>query len=77
MIRAPKKDALMADIMPFPQPSLAAQGEPGVRAWLERQSSLVEAWIDRLVAEGGDVRLIAVLDQHAAFLREAKAAASG
>jgi len=67
----------MADIMPFPQPSLVARGEADVGAWLERQSSLVEAWINRLVAEGGDVRLIAVLDQHAAFLREATSAAAG
>ena len=66
----------MADIMPFPQPSLTASGEAGVGAWLERQSSLVEAWIDRLVAESGDARLIAVLDQHAAFLREARQAVS-
>jgi hypothetical protein len=64
----------MADIMPFPQPCLADRGERDVIAWLERQSRLVEAWIDRLVAESGDVRLIAVLDQHAAFLREARRA---
>lgn len=31
---------------------------------------MIEAWIDQLVAENGDVRLIALLDQHAAFLRE-------
>ena len=64
----------MADIMPFPQPSLALRGEGDVSAWLDRQSRVVEAWIDRLVAESGDVRLIAVLDQHAAFLREARRA---
>ncbi len=64
----------MADIMPFPQPSLAVRGEGDVSAWLDRQSRVVEAWIDRLVAESGDVRLIAVLDQHAAFLREARRA---
>lgn len=39
--------------------------------WLATQTRVVEAWIDRLIAEGGDVRLIALLDQHAAFLREA------
>lgn len=64
----------MADIMPFPQPSLAVRGEGDVSAWLDRQSRVVEAWIDRLVAESGDARLIAVLDQHAAFLREARRA---
>lgn len=64
----------MADIMPFPQPSLAVRGDGDVTVWLDRQARVVEAWIDRLVAESGDARLIAVLDQHAAFLREARAA---
>lgn len=43
--------------------------------WLVGQELIVTAWIDRLVAEDGDVRLIALLDQHAAFLREARDAA--
>ena len=62
----------MADIMPFPPPSLPVRGEGELSTWLDRQSRLVEAWIDRLIAESGDARLIAVLDQHAAFLREAR-----
>ena len=65
----------MADIMPFPQPGLAVGGQGDVSTWLDRQSRMVEAWIDRLVAESGDARLIAVLDQHAAFLREARSTA--
>ncbi|MBL4539592.1 MAG: hypothetical protein JKP96_13065 [Oceanicaulis sp.] len=44
---------------------------PSVTDWLDSQARVVDIWIDRLVAEGGDVSLIAVLDQHAAFLREA------
>ncbi len=42
-----------------------------VTDWLDSQARVVDIWIDRLVATGGDVGLIAVLDQHAAFLREA------
>lgn len=67
----------MAEIMLFPAPSLTVRIDGEVDAWLERQSRLVEAWIDRLVAESGDARLIAVLDQHAAFLREARVSVSG
>lgn len=44
---------------------------PSVTDWLDSQARVVDIWIDRLVASGGDVGLIAVLDQHAAFLREA------
>jgi len=66
----------VADIMPFPAPHLAARIEGELESWLARQSCIVEAWIDRLVAESGDARLIAVLDQHAAFLREARVAPS-
>ena len=44
---------------------------PSVTDWLDSQARVVDIWIDRLVATGGDVGLIAVLDQHAAFLREA------
>ena len=44
---------------------------PSVTDWLDSQVRVVDIWIDRLVASGGDVGLIAVLDQHAAFLREA------
>lgn len=45
--------------------------EPALSAWLETQSRVVEFWLDRLVGEGGDPRTIAVLQTHAAFLREA------
>jgi hypothetical protein len=34
----------------------------------------VEAWINGLIAEDGDVVLIATLDQHLAFLKQAQAA---
>ncbi|WP_306015381.1 hypothetical protein [Oceanicaulis sp. MMSF_3324] len=44
---------------------------PSVTDWLDSQARVIDIWIDRLVATGGDVGLIAVLDQHAAFLREA------
>lgn len=44
--------------------------EPRVRDWLATQSLVVEEWLDRLVAQNADVRLIALLSQHAAFLRE-------
>ncbi|MCR9130042.1 MAG: hypothetical protein NXI12_11015 [Alphaproteobacteria bacterium] len=67
----------MAEIMPFPAPPLTVRIEGEVEAWLERQSRMVEAWIDRLVAESGDTRLIAVLDQHAAFLRQARLSVAG
>ena len=53
---------------PAPRPGLKS---PSVTDWLDSQSRIIELWIDRLVATGGDVGLIAVLDQHAAFLREA------
>ena len=44
---------------------------PSVTDWLDSQARGIAIWIDRLVATGGDVGLIAVLDQHAAFLRDA------
>lgn len=50
---------------------------PCVTDWLDSQARVVDIWIDRLVAEGGDVSLIAVLDQHAAFLREALERSTG
>ena len=64
-------------LLDIPPPCDAARPEPDpvVGEWLAGQACLVEAWIERLVAQGGDVRLIALLDQHAAFLREARAAA--
>ena len=57
-------------VIDFPSPRPAPCG-PSVTDWLDSQSRIIELWIDRLVASGGDVGLIAVLDQHAAFLREA------
>jgi hypothetical protein len=58
----------------FAAASPAARPQPPagrLRDWLSTQSAVVELWLERLVADGGDPRLIAVLDQHAAFLREA------
>lgn len=45
--------------------------EPALTRWLETQARVVELWIERLIGEGGDPKKIAVLQQHAAFLREA------
>lgn len=50
---------------------VAPPPEARLRDWLATQAAVVEHWIDRLVAEAGDARLIGVLEQHAAFLREA------
>ncbi|MEN0653607.1 MULTISPECIES: hypothetical protein [Hyphobacterium] len=44
-----------------------------VRDWLETQSRVVTWWRDLLVETGGDPDLVAVLDDHAAFLRGASA----
>lgn len=61
----------------FPRPSGAVrrpgQGElsGAVQAWLMTQESVIAHWRERLVAEGADWRMVAILDQHAAFLREA------
>jgi hypothetical protein len=44
--------------------------EPRVRDWLETQSVIVEDWLNQLVAHNGDARLIGLLSQHAAFLRD-------
>lgn len=52
------------------RPGRAGQG-PALSEWLETQARVVELWIERLVGEGGDPRTIAVLQTHAAFLREA------
>jgi predicted component of type VI protein secretion system len=52
-------------------PCVSAHSGAPVGDWLHSQRRVVEALIDRLVAEDGDARLIALLDQHAAFLREA------
>lgn len=57
-------------VVDFPAARPGLNG-PSVTDWLDSQSRIIELWIDRLVATGGDVGLIAVLDQHAAFLREA------
>ncbi|MEQ8433826.1 MAG: hypothetical protein RIA71_06260 [Oceanicaulis sp.] len=63
------------DTPPRHRPTDPARLAGPVADWLEGQARLVAAWRDRLLAESGDVRLIALLDQHAAFLREARAAA--
>ncbi len=63
----------MACILALPSAERTAPPEagPALERWLSAQTRLVEAWIDQLVAENGDARLIAVLDQHARFLNEA------
>lgn len=65
---------MSAALLSFPAVKPALAG-PALRDWLDSQSRVVEIWIERLIAEGGDTRMIAVLDQHAAFLREAREAA--
>lgn len=49
----------------------AANG--AVREWLGTQARVVTWWRDLLVESGGDPDLVAVLDDHAAFLRGASA----
>lgn len=70
----------VCEIIRIDRPQLSASGrnapatdtvEPRVRAWLTTQSAIVEDWLDQLVAANGDERLIGLLHQHAAFLREA------
>ncbi|MCC5997326.1 MAG: hypothetical protein JJU18_13260 [Oceanicaulis sp.] len=72
-----------AEVIAFPRTGARAsageaggfscQGDPAsaVQAWLETQLRVIEYWRERLVAEGADWRMAAILDQHAAFLREA------
>ena len=62
---------MRCDVLEFPAAKPAING-PALADWLKSQSCVVDIWIERLVAEGGDVQLIALLDQHAAFLREAQ-----
>lgn len=60
-------------IVPF-VPHDALDGSPleeRVREWLATQSVVVDVWIEGLVAENADIQLIAVLSQHAAFLKDA------
>lgn len=52
-----------------PAPDLTL--EPRVRAWLDTQLVIVEDWLAQLVAANGDERLVGLLYQHAAFLRDA------
>lgn len=65
---------LLSNRRTTPQPDFTTSSGP-VADWLDTQARLVAAWRDRLVAESGDIRLIALLDQHAAFLAEAREAA--
>lgn len=59
-------------IIPFAPCPAEHEGalEPRVRDWLVTQSLVLDGWLERLVAENADTRLIALLSQHAAFLRE-------
>ena len=57
--------------LPAPERTSPPQSSPALERWLGAQQRLVEAWIDQLIAENGDARTIAVLDQHARFLAEA------
>lgn len=59
------------------QRSEASAVEAAAAAWLQTQSRVIEHWIDAAIAEGADVRLIAALDHHAAFLSEAMVMISG
>ncbi|MGJ3232567.1 MAG: hypothetical protein ACFE0P_12280 [Oceanicaulis sp.] len=65
---------MSAALYALPASRAAAARTPGApfADWVEAQARLVCAWRERLVAESGDVRLIALLDQHAAFLAEAR-----
>ncbi|MFP4520204.1 MAG: hypothetical protein ACLFQ5_12200 [Oceanicaulis sp.] len=67
---------MTAAILALPDSRADAARRPGAPFidWVESQARLVAAWRERLVAESGDVRLIALLDQHAAFLEEAREA---
>lgn len=60
-------------IIPFAPRRAEQEGalEPRVRDWLVTQSLVLDDWLDRLVAQNADVRLIALLSQHAAFLKDA------
>lgn len=66
----------MADINSAPVLCGHAGDPRDLPGWLERQALVVEAWIEALVAQSGDVQLIGLLDQHAAFLHAAREAAS-
>jgi|GEM_PF-6851374 len=72
-----------AQVIAFPGPrSLGQRAGPArgpgpsplsdsVRDWLMTQETVIGHWRERLVAEGADWRMVVILDQHAAFLREA------
>ena len=61
--------------LPLAERPAPPKAGPTLERWLSTQKRLVDAWIDQLVAENGDVQLIAVLDQHARFLNEASKSA--
>lgn len=56
-----------------PSPVETEGAEAALSDWLQVQTRILDYWIDRLVGEDADPRLIGVLHQHAAFLREANA----
>ena len=54
---------------PAPGPAFAAP--PGLERWVATQARMVEYWLDHALSQGADARALAVLHQHALFLREA------
>jgi len=57
-------------VLSFPQP-VSQPAHNGLGDWLHSQARVTQLWIEQLIADDGDVALIAVLDQHAAFLKDA------
>ncbi len=64
----------MACVLTFPaaQPPMPRQNNLQIDHWLGAQQRVVEHWIDQLVAENGNIQLVAVLEQHRHFLAEAQ-----
>lgn len=58
--------------LPTAQRDLPRQADLQIDTWLSAQQRLVEHWIDQLVAENGNLQLVAVLEQHRHFLAEAQ-----
>jgi len=56
---------------PAPAPNVGTDTETALAGWIGVQTRVVDYWLDRLVGEDADPRLIGLLHRHAAFLREA------